>query len=527
MQPRTDDDRAWRGHPIVLFALICLPAATMLFTAKGIVDDAYITFRYSWNFAHGNGLVFNAGERVEGYTNFLWMALSALAYPLHAPIEDFAFGLAALCALGAGAMVYGVARAEGAPRWAAYLGMIALAGCVDYWRSISFALEGGLLSLVLMLVFHALQKRNGKLAGLGAGCLFLIRPEFVTFLPIHLIARFLAWAAGRRARDNRGGRRTLAWSAGGWLAVVLGMTVFRRLYFHAWLPNTMTAKAVDLSNRNDLHTNLHFGWSYIQGFALGWPGLTVGLLLGALVALARRNATLVTYIGAMLFECLVVLINGGDWMDNFRLLSVFAPVMAVFLAVALDGVGRLGGSAGLPAAYALGGLAFGATIYGLHASPYLLNRPQFAATSNEGCYSVVIPALKPAVLPGDRLSLDALGLASYSFIHNYAYDMWGLTDRETALHGRYGRQLGRSMPSYDFEVIRPDIVIAHGSTWYLEQMEAASQSRYSALYDTYELKGIPTCGYSKMYVSFKKNKADRLLPAIEALNPVPAALGPH
>lgn len=35
------------------------------------VDDAYISFRYATNLIHGHGLVFNPGERVEGYSNFL------------------------------------------------------------------------------------------------------------------------------------------------------------------------------------------------------------------------------------------------------------------------------------------------------------------------------------------------------------------------------------------------------------------------------------------------------------------------
>jgi hypothetical protein len=36
------------------------------------VDDAYISFRYAASLLDGQGLVFNAGERVEGYTNFGW-----------------------------------------------------------------------------------------------------------------------------------------------------------------------------------------------------------------------------------------------------------------------------------------------------------------------------------------------------------------------------------------------------------------------------------------------------------------------
>lgn len=41
-------------------------------------DDAFISFRYVSNFIQGNGLVFNAGERVEGYTNFLWIIILSI-----------------------------------------------------------------------------------------------------------------------------------------------------------------------------------------------------------------------------------------------------------------------------------------------------------------------------------------------------------------------------------------------------------------------------------------------------------------
>ncbi|HCU80491.1 MAG TPA: hypothetical protein DGN60_04930 [Chloroflexi bacterium] len=36
-------------------------------------DDAYISYRYAKNFAEGHGLVFNPGDRVEGYSNLLYV----------------------------------------------------------------------------------------------------------------------------------------------------------------------------------------------------------------------------------------------------------------------------------------------------------------------------------------------------------------------------------------------------------------------------------------------------------------------
>src|SRR3990170_7632302 len=36
-----------------------------------LFDDALISLRYAWNLSHGAGLVWNPGEYVEGYSNFL------------------------------------------------------------------------------------------------------------------------------------------------------------------------------------------------------------------------------------------------------------------------------------------------------------------------------------------------------------------------------------------------------------------------------------------------------------------------
>src|SRR5215468_3827839 len=53
-----------------------------------LTDDGYISFRYARNLAHGHGLVFNPGhERVEGYTNLLWVLILAAGNLLGAPPE--------------------------------------------------------------------------------------------------------------------------------------------------------------------------------------------------------------------------------------------------------------------------------------------------------------------------------------------------------------------------------------------------------------------------------------------------------
>lgn len=76
-----------------------IPFAVGLLTVLEFVkDDGYISFRYAHNLLRGEGLVFNTGERVEGYTNFLWTVLmapfEALGLDLFQVCEWLAFGFA-------------------------------------------------------------------------------------------------------------------------------------------------------------------------------------------------------------------------------------------------------------------------------------------------------------------------------------------------------------------------------------------------------------------------------------------------
>ena len=55
------------------FLLWLAPLGWIAAFASGLNDDAFISFRYARNLLEGQGLAFNPGERVEGYTNFLWV----------------------------------------------------------------------------------------------------------------------------------------------------------------------------------------------------------------------------------------------------------------------------------------------------------------------------------------------------------------------------------------------------------------------------------------------------------------------
>jgi hypothetical protein len=67
-------------NPTLYIPLLLLLLVIHEFYFNHLVDDAFISFRYAKNFVEGIGLTYNGGERVEGYTNFLWVIILSIPY---------------------------------------------------------------------------------------------------------------------------------------------------------------------------------------------------------------------------------------------------------------------------------------------------------------------------------------------------------------------------------------------------------------------------------------------------------------
>jgi len=82
-----------RNYNILLLGTL---AALMYaaFYRQLLVDDAFISFRYARNLVDGFGLVWNPGEFLEGYTNFLWVMIVAAGMKLGLAPERFTYLLA-------------------------------------------------------------------------------------------------------------------------------------------------------------------------------------------------------------------------------------------------------------------------------------------------------------------------------------------------------------------------------------------------------------------------------------------------
>lgn len=293
--------------------------ASAVFAGAGVlfrrftVDDAFIAYRHAANLAAGAGPVMNAGERVEGVSNLPWTALLGLA--AFAGLEPHAVApvLAFLCGL-AGVVLTAelAARATGDAR-AGGLASLWLA-CSAPWAIWSASgMETTLYAVVLLLVLVGVASRDaaGAGTGLGLGFLAVLRPEGILFA-------FPVLGAHLRAGPGWGTR--VARAALGLAAVVVPVTIFRRLYYGDWLPNPVYVKA-------GLGTAAaRAGALYVAKLVLVHAPVFLFLLL-ALVAARRRRA--VACIAACIASQLAFAIAlGGDHFDGYRFVVPVLPLLA-------------------------------------------------------------------------------------------------------------------------------------------------------------------------------------------------------
>jgi len=245
-------------------------------------DDQMISMRYARNLVEGHGLVWNAGEYVEGYTNFLWTVVMAAAHGL--PISDahtavavkiINWVLACAVLLLSERLLRFFTAASGLA-----VGVLVTALAVDldlvYWSANGY--ETTLLTATFLLVVVRMLEEwaTGRVAPatyLLMGLLPLIRSD-----AYHVWAAASLLALGI-AEDRRRTARLLALS----LALPLLHLLFRRWYYGDWLPNTYYLKVADVPGRTRL------GLDYLARFARSSCVPLAAATVGLFTARDRRR----------------------------------------------------------------------------------------------------------------------------------------------------------------------------------------------------------------------------------------------
>lgn len=303
----------------------------------GLFDDAMISMRYAWNFAHGQGLVWNSGQRVEGYSNLLMtllMTVSALF--LSKPLAVLAIQVLGILTMLATAFVTKRIADEIAvgQQYREWIGVLAFVAVLFYYPLSYWTLMGmetGLLTLLLMSsALLALRwLRSGRTlelvgASLLSGLAFLTRNDSLILSALIFAFLLLEAYAGK-------------WQKPMWLKVLYAgalylvfpivQTAFRLLYYGQLLPNTYTLKLAYFP----LSIRLIGGARFVLPF-LGQTILVLALAVLALVLRFQRvRLFLLSFMAATLAYQVYV---GGDPWPSWRMLAPAMPALFVLAIIA-------------------------------------------------------------------------------------------------------------------------------------------------------------------------------------------------
>jgi arabinofuranosyltransferase len=260
-----------------LAAALLLAGALMWPLRHYLTDDTFIHLQYAHHLAAGHGLVFNPGERVYGCTSPLWAALIAGGMALGLDGLRVARLLGWVATLGSVALFMQlmrrnlrtpVLRAAATVAWAGHAWMLrwSLSG-METPLAVGLTLAG-FVAFTEGKQWGARPLRIGALWALAA----LTRPEAALLL--------LLWGVFLLVdTDSRAGLRRLVFGAVPPLVIYGGWLLFARLYFGAYLPQTLAAKA---AGGTGLAVQLAILWREVKIVA-ATDGLIAALLVAALL----------------------------------------------------------------------------------------------------------------------------------------------------------------------------------------------------------------------------------------------------
>jgi arabinofuranosyltransferase len=318
--------------------VVLLPSAILLAHAAHYLpffsDDGFISLRYAERFLAGRGLTWTDGERVEGYSNLLWVLGCALTSVFGPDLVTAARVLGMISSAGIfAAFVYAYrpyrfALAE--PSLFASL-MLALSPPFAIWAigGLEQPLLAALLAWGLVLTYRELEADStglfGRRAGIAAGMCFgfmcWTRPD----APLLVAAVALGVAAAdsvRLAAVKRAARGVLI-PVGFWLTQM----AFRRLYYRQWVSNSTLAKVA--FNRHRLQDGIDYLTKAYR------PIEPLVYVLAALVILTmsdreRRRRLIVLLFPLVLWSAYVVVIGGDIFPAHRQFIPSFLILALVF-----------------------------------------------------------------------------------------------------------------------------------------------------------------------------------------------------
>lgn len=304
-----------------------------------LFDDAMISMRYAWNASHGLGLVWNPGERVEGYTNLLMVGLmtlftgfldkSSAVLAVQLTGIPILLGIATLSLLQWQELAKGndVLHRDG-------FAVIAFFGALAYYPLVYWTLTGmetGLLTLLLLAgsLFSLMYMRTKKLSMLGSSALlfslaYLARPDSG---PVAVM--ILVWASVFSAGALK--QRLLRVMVGLALYAIFPIlqTAFRVIYYESLVPLTYVLKATGMPLVFRIQNGVGFTLPFLR--EVRWAYLLAGA--GAGLGFTRRKALLM--LTPLILTAYQIAIGGDGW-PYWRLVAPGVPYLILLMLAGVD-----------------------------------------------------------------------------------------------------------------------------------------------------------------------------------------------
>jgi len=333
--------QTYKANFKILVGLIFVILILLAWQDRFMLDDAFISLRYADNLVNGDGLVWNPGERIEGYTNFMWTLI--LALPLVFSIDPVQFiyllgmGMFALC------LVYiyklGVLILD-SPHLALFA--VLLIGINSSFRAFS---TGGLETMFQTLLFVAASYQILRCIRQGAwpasqllilgflyAAMLLTRLDSALFVIVFFpIAFWGIWRGFINALKRENAKPALHFGklaalslppllmVGGWFA-------WKYAYYGGVLPNSLHARPVGDSWPRGLYYVGTFLWAY--GLFILFPLVVVACIAWWRRASRQIDWKLAPMAGFVFLWWAYLVYMGGDWMA-FRLLVPVMPFVFI------------------------------------------------------------------------------------------------------------------------------------------------------------------------------------------------------
>ncbi len=412
---------------LLILGIILAVAFTILATTQRefLQDDAYISFRYALNFLNGDGLVFNSGERVEGYTNFLWVIILIGAAKSGFTMVDTARWLGIIFTAGTvtlTVLLTGRLLAKRSLAWwslgAAGTGIwVAVNPALHYW-----GVAGLETALFLFLVTFGVERllARSSLSWPLMALATLTRPEGGLV--------FIICAAWYLYQDLSKLWPRVLIPAVLYIVPLLPFAAFKLFYYGSIFPNPFYAKTG--FSPEYWRSGIEYLWLHLEHFAL-WGVLVLPVIFVLLTKGPRSRAGLLALL--WLLYTLYIVSIGGDVLRAHRFFVPIWPVFAVVNTVALVSLfAKLRTS--LIGLILVGVLLLGAAVYQWRYSAEYFRTSRRLELGIVYKMNEVAYKLKLSDQSNFSIAASTIGKLGYDLMGHTLIDMLGLTDSTIARH---------------------------------------------------------------------------------------------